>query len=97
MGKRLVGISIGVGIAGLLGYGATKLIGARRQQAHETGKHGETPAKPVDMNKRPQTVSCPKCGKAVMEYEYFCPKCGAGLDQIAAAVHTPMPGADKKS
>lgn len=84
MNRRSIGIGLGIGALGLLGYGVSRLVarnlnGRRERTKDEKTAPEEAPEK--DKDKRPEKIPCPGCGQPVREYEFFCPACGYSMDK----------------
>ena len=73
MSKRNVGIGLGVGAAGVIGYLATRLIVGNRKKRVAASPVEKKPA--VELDARPKDITCPECSAPVREYEFFCPVC----------------------
>jgi len=83
MSKKTIGIGLGIGAAGILGYALTKLIAGNAKEKRAKRECGgrETQAAP---DSRPGNVNCPSCGAAVREYDFFCPVCRHPMEQKKA-------------
>lgn len=75
MARPNLGLLIGVGVAGIAGYGVARLLGERRR--------GRRPQPDSEPDRPIETVLCDGCGQGMREYEFFCPHCGRSRDTAA--------------
>ena len=76
--RRNIGLLIGIGVAGLAGYGITRLLGAKKKgkpPEQAMSSPASEPDRPIEM------VVCSGCGKNIKEYEFFCPHCGKSREK----------------
>ncbi|HOO55596.1 MAG TPA: hypothetical protein PLN69_02160 [bacterium] len=85
MKNRFLGLGIGLTAAGILGLGISRIAGGskrKNEQGKKVSVSKENEPIPEIIDKRPEIIECGNCGKAVSEYEFFCPSCGQPMEQI---------------
>lgn len=86
MANKNLGIGIGIGLAGVIGYFAARaLIGNKKKGGEAVVDKKKAPAAP---DTRPKDIICPACGEPVREYEYFCPACKHPMEQKTTGADT---------
>lgn len=90
LNRRTLWIGLGIGTAGILGYGAARILkggAGRRRRRNADGKGSEIVAgvriepEEAACDRRPEKRPCPGCGRPVSEYEFFCPFCGYSFEK----------------